>query len=136
MPKPLTKLTWDNAALLSPATAERLGLANEDVIELRYEDRGMQAPVWILPGHVNDSVTLHLGYGRTRAGQVGTGAGFNVYALRTSGAPWFASGLGIRKTGRTYPLAVTQLHHLIEGRNLLRSGTWQTIKPIPTLCTR
>ncbi|MGH7404656.1 MAG: 4Fe-4S dicluster domain-containing protein, partial [Candidatus Methylomirabilales bacterium] len=123
LPKPLTKLTWDNAALLSPATAERLRLANEEVVELLYRGRVVRAPVWIMPGHADDSVTVHLGYGRTRAGRVGTGAGFNAFALRTSDAPWFGSGLEIRKVGERYPLACTQDHHSMEGRNLVRGGT-------------
>ncbi|MGH7425859.1 MAG: TAT-variant-translocated molybdopterin oxidoreductase, partial [Candidatus Methylomirabilales bacterium] len=123
LPKPLTKLTWDNAALLSPATAERLRLANEEVVELLYRGRVVRAPVWIMPGHADDSVTVHLGYGRTRAGRVGTGAGFNAFALRTSDAPWFGSGLEIRKVGERYPLACTQDHHSMEVRNLVRGGT-------------
>jgi molybdopterin-containing oxidoreductase family iron-sulfur binding subunit len=114
LPKPLTKLTWDNAALMSPVTAESLGLANEDIVELKLEGRSVRAPVWIMPGHANDSVTLHLGYGRTRAGRVGSGIGANAYALRSSKKPWFESGLEIRKTGERYPLAETQHHHSIE----------------------
>ncbi len=123
LPKPLTKLTWDNAALISPATAERLGLANEEVVELRYQGRVVRAPIWMLPGHADDSVTVHLGYGRTRSGRVGTGAGFNAYAIRASDALWFGLGLEIRKTGARYPLSSTQHHHSMEGRNLVRSGT-------------
>ena len=123
LPKPLTKLTWDNAALLSPATAERLGVMNEEVVELHYQGRVVRAPVWILPGHADDSVTVHLGYGRTHAGRVGTGVGFNAYALRTADAPWFSAGLEIRKTGERYQLVCTQNHHSMEGRNLVRSGT-------------
>jgi Fe-S-cluster-containing dehydrogenase component len=116
-------LTWDNAALLSPATAERLGVMNEEVVELRYRGRVVRAPVWILPGHADDAVTVHLGYGRTHAGRVGTGVGFNAYALRTADAPWFGAGLEIRKTGEHYQLVCTQNHHSMEGRNLVRSGT-------------
>jgi molybdopterin-containing oxidoreductase family iron-sulfur binding subunit len=123
LPKPLTKLTWDNAALISPATAERLGLANEDVVELRLGERAVRAPVWILPGHAEDSVTVSLGYGRTRAGRVGSGAGFNAYLLRPAETPWYAEGLEIRKTGLTYRLACTQNHHSLEGRPLVLSAT-------------
>ena len=113
LPKPLTKLTWDNAALVSPATAQRLGVANGDVVELRYRGRNARAPLWIMPGHADESVTVHLGYGRTRAGRVGTGAGFNAYQLRTSDQPWFSAGLEIHKTEERYPLANTQHHHII-----------------------
>ncbi|HZO99445.1 MAG TPA: TAT-variant-translocated molybdopterin oxidoreductase, partial [Terriglobia bacterium] len=114
LPKPFTKLTWDNAAMVSPQTAERLSLNNEDVVELRYQGWTARAPVWIMPGHANDSITLPLGYGRRRAGKVGTGIGFNAYSLRPSNHPWFGSGLEIRKTGERYLLARTQHHHAIE----------------------
>ena len=123
LPKPLTRLTWDNAALISPATAEQLGLANEEWVEMNYKGRRLQAPVWILPSHAKDSVTVHLGYGRTRAGKVGNGQGFNAYSIRTVGAPWFDSGLKLQKTGRRYSLACTQHHHSMEGRKPVRVGT-------------
>jgi molybdopterin-containing oxidoreductase family iron-sulfur binding subunit len=123
LPKPLTKLTWDNAALVSPATAGRLGVRNEDVVELQYDGRTVRAPIWIMPGHAVDSVTVCFGYGRTRAGKVGTGTGFNAYAIRTAAAPWFAAGLAVRKTGVRYPLSSTQSHHSMEGRHLIRSAT-------------
>jgi molybdopterin-containing oxidoreductase family iron-sulfur binding subunit len=121
LPRPLTKLTWDNAALVSPLTAGRLELSNGDVVELLHDGRTVSAPIWIAPGHGDDCVTVQLGYGRTRAGKIGTGVGFNAYAIRTSEAPWFSSGVVIRKTGMRYPLASTQQHHLIDGRDLIRS---------------
>lgn len=121
LPKPLTKLTWDNAALISPATAARLGLASEDQAELKYRGRSVVAPVWIMPGQADDCVTVHLGYGRQRAGRVGTGVGFNAYLIRTAQAPWFDSGLEIRKTGGKYRLASTQHHHSLEGRHIIRA---------------
>ena len=123
LPKPLTKLTWDNAAYVSPATAERLDLENEDVIELKYDGRVLEAPVWVWPGHPDDSVTLHLGYGRTHAGKVGTGTGVNANPLRSSGNMWFDRGLVIRRTGDRYKLASTQDHHSMEGRAIVRAGT-------------
>lgn len=123
LPKPMTKITWDNAAMVSPATAERLGLTNEQVVELRYRERSVRAPVWIMPGHADNSVTVHLGFGRTRAGQVGNGVGFNAYALRTSETPWFDTGLEINPTNDRYPLAVTQGHFAMEGRELVRSAS-------------
>jgi MoCo/4Fe-4S cofactor protein with predicted Tat translocation signal len=144
LPKPLTKLTWDNAALVSLATADRLGLGYEiskrggehgevfaDVVELRYRGRMVRAPIWIQPGLPDDSVTVHLGYGRTRAGRIGTGAGFNAYALRTSEAPWFDSGLELRKTGQRLALANTQLHHDLEGRDLIRSTSFEHYRNNP-----
>lgn len=131
LPKPLTKLTWDNAALISPATAERLGLSNEDLIKLIYRGRVVNAPVWIMPGHADNSVTVHLGYGRTRAGRVGTGQGFNAYALRPSDEPWFGYGLEIQKTDQRYPLACTQMHHSMEGRHLVRSAGLEQYRKNP-----
>jgi molybdopterin-containing oxidoreductase family iron-sulfur binding subunit len=131
LPKPLTKLTWDNAALLSPATAASLGLTNEELVELQYQGRVVRAPVWVMPGHAEGSVSIYLGYGRTRAGRVGTGLGFNAYALRTAGVPWFGSGLSIVKTGERYSLASTQMHQTIEGRNLIRAGTVEQFQAEP-----
>lgn len=145
LPKPLTKLTWDNAALMSPATAERFGLSYRigwtggehgtifaDLIELRYRGRAMRVPAWIVPGHADDCVTIHYGYGRTRAGKVGSGAGFNTYAIMTADAPWGGSGLDIIKTGEQYPLACTQFHHAIEDRYLVRAGTVEQYRSDPS----
>ncbi len=123
LPKPITKLTWDNALLLSPATGKRLGVASEDVVRLTYRGRSIEAPVWILPGHAEESATLHFGYGRSRAGKFGSKAGFNAYALRTSDAPAGATGLEIAKTGRTYTVVTTQHHQSMEGRAIVRAAT-------------
>ena len=123
LPRPLTKLTWDNAALISPQLAKRLSLENEDVIELRLGNAMIEAPVWITPAHADRAVSISLGYGRTRAGRVGNGRGFNAYALRTSDAPWFAGNLQVRKAGRKYALATTQHHHAMNGRDVIRVAT-------------
>jgi len=123
LPKPLTKLTWDNAILISPATAQRLQLRSREVVEIRYRGRSVRAPVWLLPGHNPDSITVHLGYGRTQTGRVGTGAGFNAYWLRTSDSLWYGSGVELQRTGATAVLACTQNQDLMEGRNLVRVGT-------------
>src|SRR5579863_7644741 len=85
--KPQNKMTWDNAAWISPTTAQKLGVNTEDMLELKYQGRTLTVPVWVMPGHANDSVTVHLGYGRTHAGHTGDGVGFNAYLLRTSTAP-------------------------------------------------
>jgi molybdopterin-containing oxidoreductase family iron-sulfur binding subunit len=108
LPKPMTKLTWDNAVLIGPKMAERLQIKVEDVVELELNGKKVTGPVWIQPGHPDKSVTVFLGYGRKRAGRVGTAQGFDAYALRTSANPWIASGVQIRKTGATYKLASTQ----------------------------
>ena len=133
-PKPITKLTWDNAALLSPRLAERLGVQNEDVVELSYYDRTVHAPVWITPGQAENSVTLHLGYGRTTAGKVGSGQGVNAYALRTSFAQGHGTGLKIKKVpGVKWELANAQNHHSTEGRDVYRSGTLEEYRKKPSL---
>jgi MoCo/4Fe-4S cofactor protein with predicted Tat translocation signal len=108
LPKPMSKLTWDNAVLVGPKMAEREGLKTEDMVTLELGGRKITGPVWIQAGHPDNSVTVHLGYGRTRAGRAGTGAGFNVYPLRTTSALWFATGGKLTKTGETYKLASTQ----------------------------
>jgi MoCo/4Fe-4S cofactor protein with predicted Tat translocation signal len=123
LPKSLTKLTWDNAALISPATAARLVLVSGDIVELRQGDNVLRVPVWLAPGHGPDTLTLHLGYGRERAGRVGTGTGFNVNPLRTTAAPDILAGVQLLKTGDSYPLACTQDHWSLEGRNLVRVAT-------------
>jgi len=111
-PKPLTKLTWDNAALVSPASARKLGVTNGEVVKLADRGRVVEAPIWIVPGHADNSITLHLGYGRRRAGQVGTGRGFNAYLLATAEKPRI-SAVTVEKTGRTYSLITTQHHHIM-----------------------
>ncbi len=123
LPRPITKLTWDNAALLAPATAERLGVGNGDVVELAVGSRRTHAPVWIVPGHPPESVTVHLGYGRQRSGALGTGVGFDAYALRTAAALYIARGAALRPTGRRHAFACTQAHHAMEGRALVRVAT-------------
>jgi MoCo/4Fe-4S cofactor protein with predicted Tat translocation signal len=117
LPKPLTKITWDNVVALSPATAWRLGLTTGDVVNLNVGGWKASGPVWALPGHADNSATVTLGYGRRRAGHVGTGFGLNGYLLRTSTAPAIANGLQIQKTGQNYLLAETQIHHPINRNN-------------------
>ena len=135
LPKPLTQLTWDNPALISPQLAAQQGLSNGDVVELHLEGRTLRVPVWVMPGQAARSVTLHLGYGRRRAGRVGDGQGFDAYALRASPAEWNASGLELRKTGERYELAGTQHHFSVEGRDLLRVGTVAEYRRDPHFAT-
>lgn len=123
LPRPITKLTWDNAVQVSPATALRLALKNDDLVRLRFEGRAVEGGVWICPGHPDQSVTVHLGYGRTRGGRAANGAGFNAYALRTSTALWVGTGLEIEKTGRAYRLATTQPQQEMAGRDLILENT-------------
>jgi molybdopterin-containing oxidoreductase family iron-sulfur binding subunit len=131
LPKPMNRMTWDNAAFISEALAERLGVTNEDVVELRYGGKAVQLPAWIQPGQAESSVTVFLGYGRRHAGRVGNGVGVDVYPLRTAAAPWFANGLEISKTGRRYRLAQTQHHFNMAGRDLVRSADIETYRKQP-----
>ncbi|HXN71733.1 MAG TPA: TAT-variant-translocated molybdopterin oxidoreductase [Candidatus Acidoferrales bacterium] len=114
LPKPNTRLTWDNAGMISAATAQRLSLATGDYVKLQLNGRETKAGIMIVPGHAENSITLHLGYGRRRAGKVGTGPGFNANFIRTSAAPWSATGLRVQKTGDTYYFAVTQHQYIID----------------------
>jgi len=123
LPDPLTKLTWDNPALVSPKTAEMLSLANEELVRLDYAGRTLELPVWILPGMADGVVALTLGYGRRRAGRIGSEVGFDTFKLRTSKAPGFDSGVTVTKVGRRYALSVTQDHGSMEGRPLVREST-------------
>ncbi len=136
LPKPLSKLTWDNVAMLSAATASRLGLENEATVVLTLGGRSVEAPVWILPGQADDCVTVHLGYGRSRTGRVGSGAGFNAYQIRASSGPWAASGLEVRRTGRSYPLACTQVQQTLEGRNMVRAAAVEEFRRDPEFAQR
>ena len=123
LPDPQTKIVWDNAALVSPPTALKLKLANGDVVNLKFRGRTARAPIWIMPGQADDTVTIHLGYGRTHAGSVGNGVGFNAATLRTSDAPWGGAGLEIAKTGEHHEFVTTQHHWDMEGREQVRVGT-------------
>jgi molybdopterin-containing oxidoreductase family iron-sulfur binding subunit len=136
LPKPMTKLTWDNAVLIGPKMAERLQIKVEDVVELELNGKKVTGPVWIQAGHPDNSVTVTLGYGRTRAGRVGTAQGFDAYALRTTAAPWIATGLQIRKTGDTYKLASTQGYQSMDTpdgghRPLVRETTLEEYRKEP-----
>ena len=123
LPRPVTKLTWDNAAFVSPKTAQELGLLNEDFVTLRVNGKTVQAPVWVLPGQPDGSVTINTGYGRTRAGRVGDRVGVDVGPLRSSSAWWHGGGLEIVKNGDRYRLACTQGHFAMEGRALVRKAS-------------
>ncbi len=114
LPKPISRLAWDNAAFVSPNTAQKMGINTQDYVELDLNGRKVSAPVFVTFGHADNSVTIHFGYGRLRTGSVGTGAGFNAYLLRTSSAPSFATGLQISKTGKNYPLACVQHQYTID----------------------
>jgi molybdopterin-containing oxidoreductase family iron-sulfur binding subunit len=140
LPKPITKLTWDNAVIMSPNMAKSLNIDWGEyahggehggyvmpVVELSLDGRTIRGPAWIMPGHADGAVTVYLGYGRQYAGRVGGTLdhplGFNACLLRSSEHPWFASGVVVTRTKETYSLACTQQHHLMENREPVRSGT-------------
>jgi MoCo/4Fe-4S cofactor protein with predicted Tat translocation signal len=146
LPKPVTKLTWDNAALVGPKTAETLGLTHEiasrggehgkiysNVIDIGLSNSKVTAAAWILPGQAEGAVVLPLGYGRKKAGYTGTNKGFNAYAVRASNALWAATApsSAIKKTGDDYPLACTQYHFNMEGRQILATGTLEEYRKNP-----
>lgn len=131
LPKPVTKLTWDNAVLISVETAERFDLQSGDMVDLRVGRQQLQVPVWVQPGHADNAVTVFLGYGRLQTGRVGDGLGFNTYQLRTASAPEFARGGRLVKTGEKYDLASTQTHYQMEGRALVRAGTIEQYREDP-----
>ena len=119
LPRPFTKLTWDNAALLSPATAKRFGVATGDVVRLTAGRRMLDAPVWVSSQQADEVVTLPLGGGRRHAGRVGDGVGFDAGTLRTTGA--MTAPVTLLKTGRRHEFAVTQHEIDQHARELLRT---------------
>jgi MoCo/4Fe-4S cofactor protein with predicted Tat translocation signal len=142
LPKPLTKVTWDNVALVSPTTAKRLGVGKSpaskgretyvDTIKISHKEHSISdpVPVFVMPGQPDEVITIHLGYGRKRAGRVGNDHGFNAYEIRTSDSPWFASGVEVSKGSTQFLLATTQLHFNMEDytfskkdRDILRVST-------------
>lgn len=130
LPKPLTRTTWENAVLMSAATAQKLGVSYDsrehdvDLVELTYSDRRVTGPIWIMPGQPDGTITVHLGYGRTAAGRVGDNVGFSAYSLRTSKAPWAGTGASLKKTGAQAKIASVQMHQNMAGRDLVRVATF------------
>ncbi|HVE12469.1 MAG TPA: 4Fe-4S dicluster domain-containing protein, partial [Elusimicrobiota bacterium] len=122
LPDPVTKLTWGDAALLSPRLAARLGVANGDVLALSVEERSLEAPAWVVAGQADETVTLSLGYGRRRGGRWAEGTGASAYVLRSRDGEWRRSGLAARPTGGRRELPCTQGSQEMEGRDLIREG--------------
>lgn len=118
LPDPVTKMTWDNAVLISRKTARDLGVANGDVVEISLNGKSVKGPIWTQPGMADYSLGLALGYGREKAGRVGTGVGFNAYKIFSG--KYIETGATIRKTGETYVIACTQDHWSMEGRPAVR----------------
>jgi molybdopterin-containing oxidoreductase family iron-sulfur binding subunit len=135
LPKPMTKLTWDNPLLMGPAMAERLKVEKKDMVRLELQDgKYLDMPVWVQAGHPDNSVTVTLGYGRTRVGRVGNYQGFNTYTLRSSDAPAFSNSVKqITKLGKQYTLASTQGYQTMDLnaddlRRLVQTATLEKYK--------
>ena len=124
LPKPITQLTWDNAALMNPSTASRLGIGNSDLIEIRRGGGSVEAPVWIAAGCAEQfDHRSRSAMAETRSGHVGTGLGYNAYRIRPSSDLWILRNANIRKTGRRYELVTTQEHHELHHRHAVQHAT-------------
>jgi molybdopterin-containing oxidoreductase family iron-sulfur binding subunit len=123
LPDPVSKLTWDNAALVGPATADKLGVRSEEMGTLSVGGRSLELATFIVPGIADDTVVVPLGYGRERGGRIASGCGWNAFALQTSANPAFASGGQLQGGGRGYELATTQAHGDMAGRAIVREAT-------------
>jgi MoCo/4Fe-4S cofactor protein with predicted Tat translocation signal len=110
LPKPVTNLAWDNAAIISGATITKWGLEEDDIIEISVGNGRVKAPVIVAPGHPDDSITVYLGYGREFAGRVGSPAGFNAYLIRNTWAPLYATG-DKKKVDGKWGVAITKSHY-------------------------
>jgi MoCo/4Fe-4S cofactor protein with predicted Tat translocation signal len=120
LPDPVTKITWDNAVLVSYKTAQELKVQNGDIVEISVDGGVVTGPIWTQPGMADYSLGLALGYGRERAGRVGTGVGFNAY--KVFNGKYVETGATLRNTGGTYVIAVTQSHWSMEGRPAIREA--------------
>ncbi|MCP3062217.1 TAT-variant-translocated molybdopterin oxidoreductase [Myxococcus sp. K38C18041901] len=117
LPEPITKMTWDNAALVGPDTAKKLSLSPGDLAELSYGGQKLTVPVWVVPGHEDDTVTVALGYGRNGLHeQVAKGVGFDVNVIRSSKNPWFDGGATLTKVRGSHKFSLTQTHWRMENR--------------------
>jgi len=138
LPEPMTKITWDNVALMSAATAEKIGIdpersfKNNEVPLVRITAQGetIEIAAWVEPGHADDSITLTVGYGRSNIGRVADGVGVNTYPLRTSQDLFFQSA-SVEAAGGTYEISCVQDHHSLEGRDMIRTATLDEYKELP-----
>ncbi|HVU28090.1 MAG TPA: TAT-variant-translocated molybdopterin oxidoreductase [Verrucomicrobiae bacterium] len=129
LPDPVTKITWDNAVLVSRKTARELGVQNGDIVEISLNGKSVKGPIWTQPGMADYSLGLALGYGRERAGRVGTGVGFNAYKIFSG--KYIETGAAIKKTGETYVIATTQSHWSMEGRPAVREANLEEFSKNP-----
>jgi MoCo/4Fe-4S cofactor protein with predicted Tat translocation signal len=131
LPRPVSRLTWDNAVILSEKTAKDLGVEDEDRIAIDHNGKTVWGSVWRVPGQPDGCLGLTMGYGRTRSGRAGNGAGFDVYPLRSASSPYYAQGAQVRKLGEKFRLAAVQHHFTMEGRDPVHAGTLDEFKQDP-----
>ena len=123
-PDPITKLTWDNAALTSVQTAKVLKLEDGDYINLTKGGKTIKVPVLVSPGHADYTFSVHVGYyGDEKLGRTCDDVGFNIYPFMTSDSPLYTSGVAVEKAGGKHKLALTAEHYSMEGRAIYREGT-------------
>ena len=131
VPEPVSKLTWDNAAVISTETAKSLGVKTGDLARIKIRDKTVVAPVMIVPGVADRSITIALGYGRKAAGRVGNGVGVDAYALRTSGAPGFEVGAQVERAGGSHSLVATHDHWSQEARVIVQEASLEEYRKNP-----
>ncbi|MEM9283771.1 MAG: TAT-variant-translocated molybdopterin oxidoreductase [Verrucomicrobiota bacterium] len=132
-PDPITKLTWDNAALISQLTARTFKIEDEDFVTLTVGDREIEVPVLVSPGHADFVLSLPLGYyGDLAEGTVSRGVGFNAYPMMTSEERYIVPGVTLVPTGRKHQLALTAEHYSMEGRAIARMGTTEMLEEDPS----
>ena len=129
LPDPITKVVWDNAVLVSRKTASALGVRNGDLVEIALNGSKVTGPIRVQPGMADYSLGLGLGYGRERAGRIGTGVGFNAYKIFNGN--YIETGATIRKTGETHEIACTQNHWSMEGRPAVREANLDEFQKNP-----
>ena len=121
LPKPINKLTWDNVITVSPALAEQHGISNGGLVQVRLGEGSLTGPAWVMPGQADRTLGVFAGYGRWRAGRVGDRLGYNLAPLRSSAQPWIRHGARIDVLEGHRKLATTQPHHMLYGKELIRS---------------
>ncbi len=134
LPKPQTKMTWDNVVLISPHNATAMKVEKGDLIRVTVGGKSIEGPAWILPGHAEDSVTVSFGYGRTGSGRVGNDIGYNAFAIQNASTPYVAAGSFV-KTGKTYRLANTQETQTMAGRAPVRAADLAEFREHPDFPT-
>ncbi|MEX2602162.1 MAG: TAT-variant-translocated molybdopterin oxidoreductase [Balneolaceae bacterium] len=138
LPDPMTKISWDNVALMSPATARNLGVPDErhlgdkeaPVVQIETDNGAIEIAAWVQPGHADDSITLTAGYGREGIGRIADGVGVDVYPLRQTESLYYQAGR-VSLTGRQYEIACVQDHHSLEGRDMIREASLEEYRQTP-----